>query len=156
MIKTILFSTFALLFSLLNINAQSVEKHYNKDEKNKAVQGYDVVTYFTDSEPNKGKSQYSVKYQGALYLFKNSTNKELFAKNPNKYAPQYGGWCAYALGSKQKKVEIDPENYKIVDNKLYLFYYSLFNNTKLKWNEDEKNFKTNANKYWAKITSTGK
>jgi len=62
-------------------------------------------------------------------------------KNPAGYEPQYGGWCAYAMGANGEKVEIDPGTFKIVDGKLNLYYNAFFNNTLKSWNKDEVNLK---------------
>ena len=72
-------------------------------------------------------------------------------KDPKKYEPQYGGWCAYAMGASNEKVEIDPETFKIVNGKLYLFFHNFINNTLLKWNKDEANLKALADKNWQAI-----
>lgn len=72
-----------------------------------------------------------------MYYFISKANKDEFLKNAAKYEPQYGGWCAYAMGANGEKVEIDPETFKIVDGKLYLFYHSFTNNTLNTWNKDE-------------------
>jgi len=149
--KTILFSALVFLFSLMQINAQSPEKHINKDKKNRAVQGYDVVSYFNDSEPSKGNSKYTTDYNKSIYLFKDAKNKELFIQTPSKYTPQYGGWCAYAMGAKGEKVAIDADTYKIVEDKLYLFYNTFIINTLPMWNEDEVNLKSKADKNWSNI-----
>ena len=61
------------------------------------------------------------------------------------------GWCAYAMGAKGEKVEVDPETFKIVDGKLYLFYNKFFNNTLESWNKDEARLRSNADKNWSKI-----
>ncbi len=121
-------------------------------EKKAAIQGYDPVAYFTQSKAMKGKKEYSTNNEGVRYLFSSSENKELFLKTPNKYEPEYGGWCAYAMGLSGEKVSIDPKTFKIVDGKLYLFYNAFFNNTLKDWNKDEANLKTKANSNWKKIT----
>ena len=99
----------------------------------------------------KGKKNISTMYEGVVYYFASESNKNLFLKNPQGYEPQYGGWCAYAMGSSGEKVEIDPETYKILDGKLYLFYNAYFNNTLKSWNKDEKNLKSKADVNWKKI-----
>ncbi len=116
-----------------------------------AVQGYDVVSYFSEAKAVKGIPTYTVLHQGIKYRFSSVANKDEFKKNPSKYEPQYGGWCAFAMGDYGKKVEIDPETFKIVNGKLYLFYNKGFNNTLKSWNKSEAVLKTNADINWAKF-----
>lgn len=97
--------------------AFAVEEHYI--DGGAVVDGYDVVAYHTDGKPTKGKSQYSVTYQGATWHFASEKNQKRFKANPAKYAPAYGGWCA-AGASKGKKVPTKPELWAIVDGQLYL------------------------------------
>lgn len=123
---------------------------YNLENKT-AIQGYDPVGYFNQGKAVKGKKEISVSYQGVVYLFSSAENKNAFLKNPLKYEPQYGGWCAYAMGSAGEKVEINPETFKIIDGKLYLFYNAYFNNTLKSWNKDENNLKSQADTNWKKI-----
>ncbi len=116
-----------------------------------AVQGYDVVAYFKQGKAVKGIAANSVYHQGVKYQFANAANKDEFKSNPSKYEPQYGGWCAYAMGATGEKVEVDPETFKIINGQLYLFYNKLFNNTLKTWNKDETNLKARANANWGKI-----
>jgi hypothetical protein len=74
-----------------------------------------------------------------------------FKANPEKYKPAYGGWCAYAMGENGEKVKVDPETYKIVDGKLYLFYNFWTTNTLDDWNKNEKKLKEAADRNWSKI-----
>ena len=74
-----------------------------------------------------------------------------FKKNPTKYLPQYGAWCAYAMGDNGDKVSVNPETYKIVDGKLYLFYNKLFVNTLKSWNKDEDRIKAKADANWTTV-----
>lgn len=120
-------------------------------EKGLAIQGYDPVSYFTQNKAIEGDKTNSVFFAGVTYYFSSVANKDEFKKNPVKYEPQYGGWCAYAMGAKGEKVEIDPETFKISGGKLYLFYNKGFNNTLKTWNKDETNLKINADKNWSKI-----
>lgn len=129
-------------------DAKRIEQ-YNLENK-VAIQGYDPVGYFTDGKAIKGKKEFTTSYQGVVYKFSSSENKEAFLKNPSKYEPQYGGWCAYAMGSAGEKVEINPETFKIIDGKLYLFYNAYFNNTLKSWNKDQTNLKTKADNNWKK------
>ena len=115
------------------------------------ISGYDPVAYFKQGKAARGKKEFAVFAQGVTYYFSSIENKEEFKKNPSAYEPQYGGWCAYAMGAKGEKVSIDPETFKIVDEKLYLFYNSFFNNTLKSWNKDETNLKTKADANWINI-----
>lgn len=126
------------------------KKTYNL-EKGLAIQGYDPVAYFTAGKAIKGSKGLAVAHEGATYYFSTQANKETFTKNPSKYEPQYGGWCAYAMGKEGSKVEIDPETFKIIDNKLYLYYNKYFNNTLKSWDKDEANLKAHADANWQKI-----
>lgn len=121
-------------------------KHFNL-ENGIAIQGYDPVAYF-NNKALKGDKKYSANYMGVYYYFSSESNKNYFLKNPSKYEPQYGGWCAFAMGDYGKKVEIDPETFKIIDGRLYLFYNAYFNNTLKSWNKDEKNLNARADKNW--------
>jgi YHS domain-containing protein len=85
-----------------------------------ALKGYDPVAYFTDGKPVKGDKAHSYDWDEARYLFANAKNKAAFASAPEKYAPQFGGLCATGLAF-GKTVEADPQAWKIVDGKLYLF-----------------------------------
>lgn len=116
-----------------------------------AILGYDPVAYFSQGKAVKGKNAVSANYQGVIYKFSSNENKDVFLKNPSKYEPQYGGWCAYAMGSAGEKVEINPETFKITDGKLYLFYNAYFNNTLKSWNKDESDLKLKADNNWKKF-----
>jgi YHS domain-containing protein len=142
----------ALLFGLSTVHGQTAvrTKHFNL-EKGVAIQGYDPIAYFTQSKAVKGSKDISTLVDGVTYYFSLQTNKDLFLKDPKKFEPQYGGWCAYAMGATNEKVVIDPATFKIVGGKLYLFYHSWTNNTLNKWNADESNLKTKADKNWLAI-----
>ncbi len=134
-------------------NAQQSEslrkKEYNL-EGSLAIQGYDPVAYFKQNKAIEGSKKIQATFKGVTYYFSNEKNKELFLAKPSSYEPQYGGWCAYAMGDDGDKVKIDPETFKIVDGKLYLFYNFFFTNTLTKWNEDEARLKKRADEYWKK------
>lgn len=127
-------------------------KHLNIEE-GIALSGYDPVSYFVSNEPKLGDKKLSVKHQGAIYLFSSQKNKDTFLKSPTTYLPQYGGWCAFAMGDYGEKVEVNPKTFKIIDGKLYMFYNSLLNNTLKSWNKNEKKLKTQADKNWKAITN---
>jgi YHS domain-containing protein len=120
----------------------------NLNENGVALEGYDPVSYFSE-RPLPGTPEFTSSYQGATYYFANADNKAKFDAEPDKYIPQYGGFCAVAV-SEGKLVPVDPETYKITDDKLYLFYNGEHGNTKPQWEADEKTMKANANERWAK------
>lgn len=148
-----------IVFSLLTLltagaMAQDVaanrKKQYNLEE-GVAISGYDPVAYFTQHKAVKGSNANAVVHEGVTYYFSSVQDKEEFKKNPAKYEPEYGGWCAYAMGAKGEKVTVDPKTYKIVNGKLYLFYNKFFNNTLTDWNKDEDNLKKKADANWQKV-----
>ena len=96
------------------------------------------------------KKELAVSHDGITYYFSSLENRQIFQKSPSNYEPQYGGWCAFAM-ARGEKVSIDPETFKILDNKLYVFYNKFFNNTLKSWNKDEANLKTSADKNWSRI-----
>jgi YHS domain-containing protein len=120
-------------------------------ENNLAIKGYDPVAYFNQKKAIKGKKELAQTHQGVTYYFSSNENKEAFLKNPETYEPQYGGWCAFAIGDDNKKVPINLETFKIVDGKLYLFYNAYFNNTLKSWNKNESQLKAQADKNWQAI-----
>ena len=127
-------------------------KQFNVGKSSLAIEGYDPVSYFTANKAVEGKKDLSFIYQGITYRFSTQQTKDAFIANPAKYEPQYGGWCAYAMGASGEKVEVDPETFKIVNGKLYLFYNSFFNNTLKSWNKDETKLKTNADANWLRFS----
>lgn len=133
-----------------NAEVDKIKKVYNLTSGSLAIEGYDVIAYYT-GKPKMGFKNFANIHSGVTYYFSSQTNLDLFKKSPEKFEPAYGGWCAYAMGSTGEKVEIDPLTYKIVDGKLYLFYNAYFNNTLPKWNKDEKNLKNKADKNWLTI-----
>ena len=142
-----------LLFVSIASFAQNDSKRiaqYNLENK-VAILGYDPVAYFNVGKAVKGKKEIAANYQGVIYKFSSNENKDAFVKNPSKYEPQYGGWCAYAMGSAGEKVEINPETFKIIDGKLYLFYNAYLNNTLKSWNKDESDLKSKADNNWKKF-----
>ena len=148
-----IFFTLLALFLLNNQNeAQTSQrsKSFNLD-KNLAIQGYDPVAYFTTGKATKGNKDLVAVADGVTYFFASASNKDLFLKDYKKYEPQDGGWCAYAMGFSGEKVEIDPNTFKILNGKLYLFYHSWTNNTLNKWNKEEDILKNKADKNWATL-----
>ena len=112
-----------------------------------AIRGYDPVAYFTQGKPVKGLNQYTMQWQGATYKFASAANLALFAADAAKYAPQYGGYCAYAVSAGYTASTV-PEAWAIVDGKLYL-NYSL--GVQKKWRQDIPGRIAAANKNWPQV-----
>jgi YHS domain-containing protein len=120
-------------------------------KKGYIAEGYDVVAYF-DNVAVEGDQQFSTKHDGINYKFVSKEHLEKFKANPNNYMPQYGGYCAYALADKGKKVGIDPNSFQIMDGKLYLFYDSFLAHTLKLWNEEgPEELRQKADKNWTAI-----
>jgi len=149
--KQLSFFFFFLFISVLVFSQNQKRQAAFNLQNGLAVQGYDVVAYFKLNKAVKGNESNAVHHLGVKYQFANAANKEEFKRNPSKYEPQYGGWCAYAMGATGEKVEVDPETFKIINGQLYRFYNKLFNNTLKTWNKDEASLKAKANANWAKI-----
>lgn len=148
--KTVAMVAAMFLTAIIFAQAPLRTQHFNLDN-GLAIQGYDPVAYFTQNKAIKGNKQMSGTVDGVTYYFSSAVNKNLFFRNPKAYEPQYGGWCAYAMGAANEKVAIDPETFKVIDGKLFLFYHSWVNNTLTKWNKDEKNLRSRADANWTKI-----
>jgi len=144
------FSCLLSFTSMAQDQAALRKKQFNL-ESNLAIDGYDPVAYFKSNKAVKGKKNLAVSHQGIIYYFSSAENKDEFKRNPSHYEPEYGGWCAYAMGEKGEKVSVDPETFKIIDNKLYLFYNRFFNNTLKSWNKDETRLKHSADTNWKKV-----
>jgi len=101
--------------------SESAPLVYIESSSDLAIRGTDPVAYFTQGEVIEGSSEYEYEWEGATWRFSSEENQTLFAENPEQYAPQYGGYCAQAM-SEGNVVSIDPQAWKIVDDKLYLNY----------------------------------
>ena len=131
--------------------ALQVPTHWNLGKGEVAVEGYDIVSYYSGDEPTEGRKSISTTKDGIVYLFSSEANKKEFLTNSSKYQLAYGGWCAYAIGATGDKVKVDPETFKIIDDKLYLFYNFWGNNTLKDWNKDEGNLKKAGDDNWDRI-----
>ncbi len=106
-----------LLFVSTLLPAQGV----NTDSAGLALKGYDPVAFFTVQQPTPGDARYTATHEGATYRFSSAANRETFMKEAAKYAPQYGGYCAFGVAGGYK-VKVDPEAFTVRDGKLYLNY----------------------------------
>ena len=112
-----------------------------------AVGGYDPVAYFTDGKPVAGKSGITHSWKGVTWRFSSEKNRDLFKAEPAKYAPQYGGYCAWAV-SQGYTAKGDPNHWKVVDGRLYLNYDA---NVQRNWEKDIPGHIGNANRNWPKV-----
>ncbi|KAA5827919.1 YHS domain-containing protein [Algibacter amylolyticus] len=137
-----------LILSMTTATAQSID--YNL-KKGFIAHGYDVVAYF-NNKAVEGDKTFTTSFDGAKYKFSSAENLNTFKKHPEKYIPEYGGYCAYAIGAKNDKVSINPKTFQIKDNKLYLFYNAWGTNTLELWKqENETILKEKADKNWQNI-----
>lgn len=113
----------------------------------KAIKGYDAVAFFTESKPIKGQESFSYTWDGAKWLFSSKKNLDLFKAEPSKYAPQYGGYCAYGT-SQGHKAPTETETWTVLDGKLYFNY-----NAKVKemWSKDKAGYIKKADEQWPVI-----
>ena len=141
---------FITLFTILMFSSLTAQDHYNL-KKGFVAKGYDVVAYF-ENEAIKGDDQFISEYEDVSYKFSSKKNLNIFNSKPEKYVPQYGGYCAYAVAVKGDKVDINPKTFQIIDDKLYLFYNKLGVNTLENWNEEGvEKLKKQANENWEKL-----
>lgn len=142
-LKTTLFS----LLTLTAANTFAVDPIYTPWNSNLAIKGYDTVAYFTRNQPVEGSRDFEVEWQGATWRFASAEHRELFVSAPEEYAPQYGGYCAYAI-SKNSTAGIDPSQFSIVDGKLYLNFSKSVQST---WLQDQATLILRADQNWPSI-----
>ncbi len=111
-----------------------------------AIHGYDAVSYF-EGGPQRGLAQFSTLWNGAVYRFSNKKNLRQFVRSPEKYAPRFGGFCAYGV-SVGKKFDGDPEVFRIVEGRLY---FNLNPEIKATWEQDVEGNITKATSQWSSI-----
>ena len=140
-----------LLLSLLWINNLfAADPVYTSFFSNSALGGYDAVAYFTQGKPQPGKKQFTFKHQGVNWLFSSAQHLDLFRANPQQYAPQYGGYCAWAVAEKNDLVSGDPLRWNIVAGKLYLNYDQ---EIQTKWQKNIPGFITQGDIAWPKLVA---
>ncbi len=132
--KYIVLSITLIALSLTAAQAQAQEGPVNS-KKNIANYGYDVVSYWT-GKPVKGTDQHTHSHRGVKYYFSSVENQEKFKLSPEKFVPEFGGFCAYAMAKSGDKVPVNPQTYEIRDQRLLLFYNRAINNTLNKWKEE--------------------
>jgi YHS domain-containing protein len=127
--------------------AQSAE--VNSDATGFVIRGYDPVAFFTEGRAVAGSPDLSEKYEGGTYLFSTSANRDTFKANPEKYAPRYGGYCAYGVAV-GKKFDIDAASWRIVGEKLY---FNLNPMILEKWSAETDDYIRKSEENWPKIRS---
>jgi YHS domain-containing protein len=146
------------LFLAISLFASSISFAQNVDpvDKNKIANGgYDFVAYFTSNAAVMGSKEFTYEINGVKYQFASAQHKDLFKSNPDRYLPVCDGYCAWGVAEKGIKVPVNPETFKIIDNKLYLFFNGRLNgsplNTLPEWNKDEANLLSQLPVKWADI-----
>lgn len=135
-------SAATISFFVLNKKSPGVEVVNAKNGL--ALEGYDAVAYFQEGKPTHGKQAFQHEWQGAKWFFANALNRDAFASAPEKYAPQYGGYCSWAV-SHGYTANGDPQAWKIIDGKLYLNYNL---EVREEWEKDTTNYINAGNKNW--------
>ena len=130
--------------------AGSAGEFFEKDGV--ALRGYDPVAYFTEGKPVKGSAEHRFDHKGSTFHFASKANRDRFAAEPAKYAPQYGGFCAYGL-SGGYKAAIDPAAFTVVGDKLYLNYNR---DVQKKWSADVPGHIAKADKNWPSVSQQSK
>jgi YHS domain-containing protein len=135
---------FIMLISAVTVHAQKAEI-FQKDGA--AIRGFDAVAFFIEGKPVMGEEKISYEWKGARWLFSSSANMESFKNDPEKYAPQYGGYCAYGIADGHK-APTEADTWTIIDDKLYFNY-----NRKVKemWRKNTKGFIEKANANWPEL-----
>lgn len=113
-----------------------------------AIRGYDPVAYFTEGEPVAGSPEFEAQWNGATWRFASAENRARFLADPEAYAPQYGGFCAWAVAEKGALYSIDPQAWKIVDGRLYLNYSD---SIQRRWEQDIPGFIELGDRRWPQI-----
>ena len=127
--------------------ALAVQAQNNVDSSGLALKGYDPVAYFAQRKPVQGQPQFTASYEGATYRFASAASRDAFLAEPARYAPQYGGYCAYGVASGYK-APIEPDAWTIVDGKLYLNYNQ---SVRSRWSSDIAGYVRKADTHWPTV-----
>ena len=146
MFKGLKIAMFMLL--TVSVHAAAANSIYTGWFSNKAVSGYDTVAYFTEQQAVKGLPRFKYEYQGVEWYFSKAEHLSLFKDAPEKYMPQYGGFCAWAVAAKKQRAPGDPNYWTIVDGKLYLNYDS---KVQKQWLEDVPGFIKKGDEFWPEM-----
>jgi YHS domain-containing protein len=157
MMLKVIFLSICLIITCRLLPAQVPDEYFsNLNLRNSiALEGFDPVSYFS-GQPQKGNKNFHYNFRGAVYNFISLANRQAFISGPFRYLPEYGGWCAFAMGNSGDKVDVDPKTFKIINGKLYFFYNKYFNNTLNSWNENEGALMKEADQNWNNILNQHK
>lgn len=148
--KNIISTTVMALGLAFGSVAMAADRDMNADSNDVAIHGYDPVAYFSKGQPVQGSAEFTATYKNAIYEFSTAENRDSFRADPAKYAPQFGGHCAMGVAL-NKKLDVDPTAWRIVDGKLYL---NLNKDVQAKWLQDVSGNLKTANHVWPKIKNT--
>ncbi len=141
-----------ILFTVIGAHAQQEKRIFNNlNNEGVILDGYDPVAFFTDNKPVKGDAKYQYSYDKAIYYFASQAHLDLFKAAPEKYRPDFGGWCAYAV-SLGRVAPIDVNTFSIVNNRLVIQHNQRAVNG---WNKDVQGNLALADKYWPKVADKG-
>ena len=142
---TQLFFYMSILLAAFQLHAADIDMNANQNDV--AISGYDPVAYFTDNAALSGTADYSASYKNTIYHFASTKNRDLFKTSPEKYAPQFGGYCAMGVVL-YKKLDVDPHAWRVVDGKLY---FNLNKAVQKKWLNNVSGHITQAKRIWKDI-----
>lgn len=140
---------FSLLFilSIVSCARTTIVPPVNTTPDRVAIKGYDPVAYFTQNRPVQGSAEFEYPWNGAKWRFASQEHRELFRADPEKYAPRYGGYCAYAV-SQGKTADIDPDAWTVLEGRLYL---NLNKDVQKLWEKDMKEYIRKADENWPRM-----
>ena len=134
------------------VSAQDFKAIYNVDDSKIALQGYSPVSYIELGLAQRGSKEFKSVHDGIAYYFTNKKQKEKFDRNPEKYLPQFGGYCAFGVYA-GAKFRVDPNKFLVSNGKLYLYLYDVEVDAKQLWLQgDEKELLATAKKNWDKLS----
>lgn len=146
-------AAFMLTLAVSALGQTAVAHKHNLLGESIGLVGYDPLSYFPEGggKPQKGSIKISMAHDGVTYRFASQEHLELFKADPEKYLPQYGGWCAWASGALNKRVDADPESYVVRNGKLYVFYRDPGLETRALWLKDSDNLIGKADENWPSL-----
>lgn len=136
-----------LLLGVSTAASAAIDEIYTGFFSNVALDGYDTVAYFTDGKPVRGSEEFQTEYKGAVWRFSSAEHLQLFEADPEAYAPQYGGYCAYAVANGDT-ASAEPDLWTIHEGKLYLNYSRRIN---VRWREQMEQYIEQADAIWPSL-----